>query len=113
MPLVWKIPWRRKWLPTPVFLSGESHGQRSLVGYSPWSRKDLDTTEVTSHMGILLFRSKNSSCLLASEKTWKELYVRGRHRDGEKEAGRQSSALPGALRLPILLLLSVRSWEEL
>jgi len=30
-----KIPWRRKWLPTPVFLPGESHGQRSLVGYSP------------------------------------------------------------------------------
>ena len=32
-------------LPTPVFLSGETHGQRSLVGYSPWSRKELDTTE--------------------------------------------------------------------
>ena len=31
-----KIPWRRKWQPTPVFLPGESHGQRSLVGYSPW-----------------------------------------------------------------------------
>ena len=31
-----KIPWRRKWLPTPVFLPGEFHGQRSLVGYSPW-----------------------------------------------------------------------------
>ena len=30
-----KIPWRRKWQPTPVFLSGESHGQRSLAGYSP------------------------------------------------------------------------------
>ena len=34
-----KIPWRRKWQPTPVFLLGESHGQRSLVGYSPWGRK--------------------------------------------------------------------------
>ena len=31
-----KIPWRRKWLPTLVFLPGKSHGQRSLVGYSPW-----------------------------------------------------------------------------
>ena len=31
-----KIPWRRKWQPTPVFLPGKSHGQRSLVGYSPW-----------------------------------------------------------------------------
>jgi len=34
-PWVGKIPWRRKWQPTPVFLSGESHGQRSLAGYSP------------------------------------------------------------------------------
>jgi len=39
------IPWRRAWQPTPVFLPGESHGQRSLVGYSPWSRKELDMTE--------------------------------------------------------------------
>ena len=35
-------PWRRKWQPTPVFLPGESHGQRSLVGYSPWGRKESD-----------------------------------------------------------------------
>ena len=41
---VGKIPWRRPWQPTPVFLPGESHGQRSLAGYSPWShrvRQDL------------------------------------------------------------------------
>ena len=37
--LVKKIPWRREWLPTPVFLPGKSHGQRSLVGYSAWGRK--------------------------------------------------------------------------
>ena len=37
--------WRRKWQPTPVFLPGESHGQRSLVGYSPWGGKESDTTE--------------------------------------------------------------------
>ena len=36
---------RRKWQPTPVVLPGESHGQRSLVGYSPWGHKELDTTE--------------------------------------------------------------------
>jgi len=35
-----KIPWRRAWLPTPVFLPGEFHGQRSMVGYSPWTCKD-------------------------------------------------------------------------
>ena len=38
-PWVGKIPWRRKWQATPVFLPGESHGQRSLVGYIPWSLK--------------------------------------------------------------------------
>ena len=38
-PWVGKIPWRRKWLPTPVFLSGKFHGQRSLTGYSPWFTK--------------------------------------------------------------------------
>ena len=43
--LGWKIPWRRKRQPTPVFLPGESHGQRSLVDYSPWGRKELAMTE--------------------------------------------------------------------
>ena len=38
-------PWRRKWLPTPVFLPGESHGQRSLAGYSLLGYKESDTTE--------------------------------------------------------------------
>ena len=44
-PWVRKIPWRREWLPTPVFLPGEFHGQRSLAGYSPRGRKESDTTE--------------------------------------------------------------------
>ena len=42
---VGKILWRRAWQPTPVFLPGESQGQRSLVGYSLWDCKELDTTE--------------------------------------------------------------------
>ena len=37
--------WRRKWQPTPVLLLGESHGQRSLAGYSSWGLKEKDTTE--------------------------------------------------------------------
>ena len=41
---VGKIPWRREWQPTPAFLPGESHGQRSLVGYSPWGGKESGTT---------------------------------------------------------------------
>ena len=44
-PWVRKIPWRRKWQPTPVFLPEKSHGQRNVVGYSPWSCKESDTTE--------------------------------------------------------------------
>ena len=43
-PWVGKIPWRRAWEPTPVFMPEECHGQRSLVGYSPWGRKELDST---------------------------------------------------------------------
>ena len=43
-----KIPWRRARQPTLVFLPGESHGQRSLVGYSPWDRQELDMTEQLS-----------------------------------------------------------------
>ena len=46
-PWVGKIPWRRKWQPTPVFLPGESHGQRSLAGYSPWGRRESDMIEHT------------------------------------------------------------------
>ena len=44
-PWVGKSPRRREWQPTPEFLPGKSHGQRNLVGYSPWSRKQLDVTE--------------------------------------------------------------------
>ena len=43
-PEVRKIPWRREWQPTPIFLPGEFHGQRSLAGYSPWGYKESDTT---------------------------------------------------------------------
>ena len=42
-----KIPWRKAWQPTPVFLPGKYHGQRSLVGYIPWGCKELDMTEAT------------------------------------------------------------------
>ena len=43
-PWVRKIPWRRKWQPTPVLFPGKFHGQRSLMGYSPWGHKESDTT---------------------------------------------------------------------
>ena len=44
-PWAGKIPWKRAQQPTPVFLPGEFHGQRSLAGYSPWGRKESDATE--------------------------------------------------------------------
>ena len=58
-PWVGKIPWRRKWQPIPVFLPGESHGRRSLVGYSPRGRKESDTTEHL-HFTSLHFTSLES-----------------------------------------------------
>ena len=48
-PWVEKIPWSRKWQPTPVFLPGKSHGRRSLAGYSPQGHKELDTTVQLTH----------------------------------------------------------------
>ena len=60
-PAVWKTSgfdtwvgnflWRREWLPTPVLLPGEFHEQRSLAGYSPWGRKELDMPEPLSLSG--------------------------------------------------------------
>ena len=47
-----RSPWRRKWQPTRIFLAGESHGQRSLVGYSPWGHKESNTTEAIQHMHL-------------------------------------------------------------
>ena len=47
-PWVRKIHWRRKWQPTPVFLPGKFHGQKSLAGYSPWGHKESDATEQLS-----------------------------------------------------------------
>ena len=53
-PWVGKIPWRRAWQPTPVFLPGESHGQRNLSGYSPEGYKESNMTEVTEYTHSLI-----------------------------------------------------------
>ena len=65
-PWVRKIPWRRKWYPTLVFLPGKSHGQRRLVDYSPWIaiRCDLATKQSNQiHMVVYVFTERND-CLL-------------------------------------------------
>ena len=69
-PWVGKISWRREWQPTPVFLPGKSHGQRSLVGYSLQGSKQLDMTEQLTHntycfrhleaRSVILFNTMNS-----------------------------------------------------
>ena len=46
---VWKISWGRKWQPAPVFLPGESYGQKSLVSPRLWGQKESDTTEQLTH----------------------------------------------------------------
>ena len=57
-PWVRKIPWRRKWQPTAVFLLGKSHGQRSLAGYSSWDRKRVGhnwaTEQQHTHMCVYI-----------------------------------------------------------
>ena len=60
-----RFPWRRKWHPTPVFLPGESHGQRSLVGYSPWGHKELNMTEQRRMHKCTLPKPRNTFCLLS------------------------------------------------
>ena len=68
-PWVGTIPWRRKWQPTPVFLPGKFHGQRSLVGYSKWGGRESYTTEsvhFTSLQHPLYFSYKHSTVLSMS-----------------------------------------------
>ena len=61
-PWVRKIPLRMKWHPTPVFLPGEFYGWRSMVDYSPWGRKELDTTK-RFHFHFFFILSLNK-CLI-------------------------------------------------
>ena len=61
------MPWRRQWHPTPVFLPGKSHGQRSLVGCSPWGRTESDTTErLHFHVSLSCIGEGNGNSLQCS-----------------------------------------------
>ena len=57
-PRVWKIPWRMKWQPTPVFFPGKFHGRRSWEGYRPWGHKESDTAEWLSVPFQVLSRAR-------------------------------------------------------
>ena len=87
-PWVRRILWRRKWQPTPVFLPEKSHGQRILLGYSPWGCKELDTiwelnmqapmhTHVQYMLALMEYwentQSKISLNMLLGHKLWKIL----------------------------------------
>ena len=65
-PWVRKIPWRRNWQLTPVFLPGKFHRQRSLVGYSPWGHKELDMTE-QARTRSSFFHQAHIPCVLIPE----------------------------------------------
>ena len=62
-PWVRKIPCRREWLLTLVFLPGEFHGQRSLADYSPWGHKELDTIEQLTHKIVKHISQDNQELL--------------------------------------------------
>ena len=60
IPELGRSPEGGKWLPNPVFLPGEFYGQRSLVGYSPWGRRESDTTERLSTAHLLTIRDSTT-----------------------------------------------------
>ena len=69
-----KIPWRRKWQPTPVILTGKSHGQRSLEGYSPWGHIESDMTEqLTTVTNSLSGRSAGEGIDYPLQYSWASL----------------------------------------
>ena len=77
-PWVGKIRWRRAWRPTPVFLPGESHGERSLAGHSPRGCHESDATEATEHTAP----TKQNQAHTHAEQT-RGCQQRGRHGGGE------------------------------
>ena len=83
-----KILWRREWLPTPVFLFGKSHGQRSLAGYSPWGHErvgqDIGTRQqsfktLVGSIGMSFLPVKHKKLSLDEGKRLKSLGTRSCH----------------------------------
>ena len=120
-PWVGKTPWRRKWLPTLVFLPRESHGQRSLAVYSPWSHKMSDTTEWLSLHFTSYIHTHNSLGLESeayrlqfTERMYvsRALWCGAQHRQNRSEFLINillcpESEKPESLRIPMVLSSSV------
>ena len=93
-PWVSKIPWRRKWQPTSLFLPGKSQGQRSLVGYSPWGRKRVAQDLVTSSVQ---FSSVQFSRSVMSDSLWPHESQHARPPCPSPTPGVHSNSCPSSL----------------
>ena len=109
-----KIPWRRKWQPTPVFLPGESHGQKNLVGCSPWGRKESDTTKrLHFHFSLSCIGEGNGNPLQCSclenprdgGAWWAAIYGVAQSRTRLKQLSSSSSDIYGNANINPLQLL--------
>ena len=85
---VGKIPWKRKWQPTPVFLPGKFNGQRSLVGHSPQGCKESDTTEHT-------LQTKTRSRTKTSEIGWWKAWNQPNRQQDQSKDTNKGRALRG------------------
>ena len=82
VPWVGKMPWSRKWQPTPVFLPGKLHGERTLAGHSPWGHQESDATEHARIHSVWTHLDNTNSSL-----QWVDL------REGERRASLSRSLL--------------------
>ena len=71
-----RIPWRRKWQPTPVFLPGEAHGQERLAGYSPRGHKESDTAKRLTHRSLLKVCDVPGTRLRSGDVAYKTMCIR-------------------------------------
>ena len=118
-PWVGKIPWRREWQPTPVFLLGKLHGQRSQVGYSPWDHKGSDMAEWLSsthvHTGLAVSPSPRTEVLLRrrdSRHRARTTQVETRHKEEARDQSEGSWASRGQPRTAKPARLEARVGRE-
>ena len=117
-PWVGKIPWRRKWQPTPAFLSGKSHEQRSLAGYSPWSRKRMGHSLAAKQQAdkrscrLKGIKDKRSCRLMPGPANWRLPSLC--HSDGHLQISKWSQGpfLPPLRFTPLVKLLG-HAWAHL
>ena len=121
-PLVGKTPWRRAWQPTPVFLPGKIHGQRSLVGYSSWGCKESDMPEESEQeRKVKWVPLKSERKGKQKQETWGRCAYGARLLQGEiytwmkgltREQGRDPSGDYWGGRINIICVSGGREWRE-